>query len=221
MIVAKTKHRSNTPQTASKKKYHVEQAAKARAVMAGFPIKPRLMEDGELNDYFSGDKITCLRCGKDYKVLGTHLLKIHNVSVYDYQVMYGIPLTKKLVSKNEHERMSATAKDLYDQGLIGNAFTEDVRKNAGKHKRRKSPYLKRINTEKLKKTKARTIKNYHKKCPVCSEAFVSKRNKIIYCSKKCHVKKEIDSGELMKKSILGGAIRAENAKRSRNGRFVG
>ena len=51
----------------------------------------------QLNLYLSGDKITCLLCGKEYKSLGHHLQRSHSMSSREYKVRFNIPVCKSLV----------------------------------------------------------------------------------------------------------------------------
>jgi hypothetical protein len=68
-----------------------------RVVLPGYPVKAFNMSKKQRDDYFTGDSITCLLCGKKYRALGgAHLNKVHNVTEDNYRKMYGIPYTQGL-----------------------------------------------------------------------------------------------------------------------------
>lgn len=64
-----------------------------RAVLAGYPMQQKIDSPEALETYFSGNKITCLRCGKKYRTLGLHLKTIHQMEPDEYRGIYGIPWT--------------------------------------------------------------------------------------------------------------------------------
>lgn len=76
----------------------------------------------EIENYFSGDKIECLVCGKWFKELGWHLKKKHNMQCDEYREKYGLPWTRGLVSEELHVRKSDMAKKLTSSGLIAKNF---------------------------------------------------------------------------------------------------
>ncbi len=78
--------------------------AARRAVLPGYPLEPRKFSFDEIKAYFSGDCIVCLRCGKKYKRLGTHLGRIHAISEDEYRDMYGLPWTRGLTCDESHKR---------------------------------------------------------------------------------------------------------------------
>jgi hypothetical protein len=82
--------------------------AQRRKVLEGFPITRAFESIDEVKEYLSGDKIICLLCGKAYKSLGVHLLRIHDVAVDEYRERYKIPWTYGVLSKKSHEAYSKT-----------------------------------------------------------------------------------------------------------------
>ena len=68
-----------------------------RRVLKGFPYPMQLETYEEIKNYFRGDRIQCLLCGKPYKSLATHLVRVHGVSVDQYKKKYGLPWTRGLV----------------------------------------------------------------------------------------------------------------------------
>lgn len=77
--------------------------AQRRKVLDGFPITRPFKSIDEVKEYLSGGKIVCLLCGKEYKVLGVHLLKIHDMTVDAYRERYKIPWTYGVLSKKSHD----------------------------------------------------------------------------------------------------------------------
>ena len=71
-------------------------AEERHKVLPGYPKKFIFSDLPALRKYLSGDKITCLLCGKQYKSLGAHLAQLHKMKVDDYKEMYGIPWTNSL-----------------------------------------------------------------------------------------------------------------------------
>ena len=68
-----------------------------RRVLKGFPYKKQLETHEEIKNYFRGDRIQCLLCGKPYKSLATHLVRVHGMTVDKYKKRYGLPWVRGLV----------------------------------------------------------------------------------------------------------------------------
>lgn len=66
--------------------------------MPGFPMEVPFESKEEVLAYLSGDRITCLLCGKQYRRLGNHLGAIHGVTEDYYREKYRIPWTYGLNS---------------------------------------------------------------------------------------------------------------------------
>jgi len=67
--------------------------AARRKVLPGFPVERPFETPEELDEYFGGNKIVCLLCGKTYRTLGVHLKTIHGMEPDEYRKLYGIPWT--------------------------------------------------------------------------------------------------------------------------------
>ena len=72
----------------------------------------------EIEEYFSGDRIQCLICDKWYKTLSHHLDKIHNMSVDDYKLQFGLPWSRGLICKTTLEKYQNKAEILRSKGLL-------------------------------------------------------------------------------------------------------
>lgn len=86
-------------------------------MLPGYPIDPRQMSLDEVRNYFSGDAIVCLRCGKSYRSLGVHLKMAHSMTDDDYKGMYGLPWSRGLACNESRglRRESALAAADIDQ----------------------------------------------------------------------------------------------------------
>lgn len=81
-----------------------------RRTLPGFPKTQAFESVDHVKKYMSGDSITCLLCGKQYKSLGVHLLKIHGVSPDKYKLKFGIPWTYSLMCEASVEKKSEQIK---------------------------------------------------------------------------------------------------------------
>lgn len=73
--------------------------ARRRMVLPGFPINKPFESINDVREYLGGDRIACLLCGKNYKSIGVHLLKIHDITADKYREKYKIPWTYALASR--------------------------------------------------------------------------------------------------------------------------
>ena len=89
---------------------------KRRAVLPGFPVEFKFTNYSDLSEYFGGSRITCLRCGKEYRTLGVHLKSIHGIEPDEYRDMYGIPWTYGLSCAATSSLHSEIAKDNFISG---------------------------------------------------------------------------------------------------------
>jgi hypothetical protein len=116
--------------------------AQRRKVLEGFPITRAFESIDEVKEYLSGDKIICLLCGKSYKVLGVHLLKIHGVTVDEYRERYRIPWSYGVLCKKSHNvRRKVMAKRMAEGFNPGNRDLISVMNAAPQ---RECPYKKEI-----------------------------------------------------------------------------
>jgi len=120
-------------------KRNAERRAARRVVLAGFPISPRPFSLEEVRFYFSGDKITCLLCGKSYnRISATHLHNIHSVTEDEYRARYGLPWRRGLTSRVSHENYKeAGLKRIEEWGMIECCTPENrALSHIAKHKER-------------------------------------------------------------------------------------
>ena len=89
-----------------------------RLVLHGFPYDGKFKDIEEVNQYLSGDRIQCLLCGKSYKLLATHIMTIHGVTVDQYKEKYGIPWEYGLSSSGTRKKMAINAKEGIKSGRL-------------------------------------------------------------------------------------------------------
>ena len=158
-----------------------QDAESRRTVKKGFPKEFKFTNPEELKSYFSGDRITCLRCGKEYKSIGLHLRTIHNMTVEEYQEMYGIPWTYGLTCKaTKEKKRDITKKRIADGTMpwVGNQDMDKMRENL-KTQRARQPVRETLvqrNLEKLNKdctleNKARLAKMTRRGTPEFKEVM--------------------------------------------------
>lgn len=70
----------------------------------------------EVADYFAGDKIQCLICGKWFCCLAKHLVYKHNTTAEEYKETYNLPWGRGLVSDKTFGRQAAALKKRYEEG---------------------------------------------------------------------------------------------------------
>ena len=76
-----------------------------RYIEDGFPMPGKFKTQEDLDDYFGGDKIQCLMCGRLFGALGTHLYRIHGMRVDDYKERFGLPWGKGLCGQAAYRKM--------------------------------------------------------------------------------------------------------------------
>lgn len=121
-----------------------------RHVLPGYPVDPKPFTLEEIREYFSGDRITCLLCGKPYKRLALHLPRCHSVTEDDYRKMYGLPWRRGLTSEGSHKAYSAAAIKRKSGDLL-KALGHEWRYKAHSAARnqRKQPFVKEISRENI------------------------------------------------------------------------
>ena len=89
-----------------------------RKELPGYPKEFVFDDPGKLKEYFSGEKIICLRCGKSYRTLGVHLKTIHGMEPDEYRMIYGIPWTYGLSCSETKELHANFAKEMIEAGIF-------------------------------------------------------------------------------------------------------
>lgn len=87
-----------------------------RKVVPGFPETTPFAAIEDVRKYLSGDSMICLLCGKNYKRIGTHLVKIHGITVDEYKQRYNIPWTYGLICDESSGKYSKAIKKRMMEG---------------------------------------------------------------------------------------------------------
>lgn len=123
--------------------------AQRRRAAEGFPTPARPFTLAEVRDYFAGERITCLLCGRDKLRLAIHLPKIHGVSEDEYREMYGLPWRRGLTGSISNARYSAAAIERWpDRSHISNPVNRALAHEAAR-RQRSQPYHAEIATANL------------------------------------------------------------------------
>ena len=72
----------------------------------------------EIEQYFSGDKVACLLCGKSFAVLGSHLFHCHQTNAREYKYRFGIPSRHGLAGVAYRQYSADRIQDMFEQGQI-------------------------------------------------------------------------------------------------------
>ena len=77
----------------------------------GFPKNPGYFKTyDEIQKYFDHDEILCLICGNGFVSLPAHLSAIQDISADAYKEMFGLPLSRGLITNEFHEHRSDDCK---------------------------------------------------------------------------------------------------------------
>ncbi len=71
-----------------------------------YPWRGKFGTKAEIDDYFAGNKVECLLCGKLFKTLPTHLERTHGITADDYREQYGLPWKRGLCGVGTSEKLS-------------------------------------------------------------------------------------------------------------------
>lgn len=113
-----------------------------RKVVPGYPKATVFATEAELDAYFAPERLTCLECGKTYRELGVHLLKIHGTTAEDYKSAHGIPWRRGLTGCDT----KAMRRELGAKNMAEGVFTPATPALAAKARettRRKAPPVRR------------------------------------------------------------------------------
>lgn len=131
-----------------------------RHILPGYPIDPRPFALEEIREYFSGNRILCLLCGKPYKRLAMHLPRCHSVTEDEYRKMYGLPWGRGLTSQSSHEAHSrASIRCGHGQRLSEATDINNWREKAWQaaRKQRTQPFRLEISQSNLSKIQRQSI----------------------------------------------------------------
>ena len=132
-----------------------------RKVLKGFPWEGKFETKEEVYDYFSGDRIQCLLCGKWFKRLPTHLKAIHEMTSDEYKEMYGLPWKRGLCSKDHSLKLSENLKKRHTNGFQPDLVAARASIN---HSRRRhdQPFFTKIRAENVISGNKERTRYFHK-----------------------------------------------------------
>lgn len=85
-----------------------------RSILTGFPRPPAHFQTrAEVDQYLAGERVQCLLCGHQYRILETHLRGVHQINGDAYREMYGIPYRRGLCGSAYSERRTELGRALW------------------------------------------------------------------------------------------------------------
>jgi DNA-binding CsgD family transcriptional regulator len=111
------------------------------APLPGFPWDGKFNNTAAIKKYFSHDRLQCLLCGRDFRGLGHHIIRGHNIYIDDYREQFGLPWSKGLDGKSLKELKGNVIRKTRRAGKMkftdGATFTKRMQKY--RHKKRNPP----------------------------------------------------------------------------------
>ncbi len=113
-----------------------------------FPWNGKFMTKTEIDDYLAGNKIQCLLCGKWFKIISSHLKRIHDIDSDEYREKYGLPWKHGLCGKEVSLKLSTAMNERRKNGFLPDI---DAAREKSKHatKRPDQPFFKKVKIENL------------------------------------------------------------------------
>ncbi len=175
------------------------QVLAARAIENGFPIEKPFETLEDVEKYLSGDKVTCLLCGKDYKGLHAHL-KVHGYTAEAYKEKYRIPTSYGLIGREVFDKLSEALKRRYELGLIP-AATPSTKPRRW----RGSKSVKEIKNDVAKKARLAALRAArHEKRLLkthCNKGHLLKEVGALHCNKCSYLWKQSQPGYLSRREL--------------------
>jgi hypothetical protein len=86
-----------------------------RSILPGFPKNFVFETREQIETYLASERVTCLLCGHNYRILETHLRSVHEITGDDYRSMYGLPFTRGLCGASFSEQRMEHGRRLYEE----------------------------------------------------------------------------------------------------------
>lgn len=161
----------------------------------GFPVTTPFDSRDAVEEYLKDERLTCLLCGRRFKSLGQHVVRLHGWTVREYQEYYALPLSESLACEQTQAAYSeGTQKDAEWMRQI-----RALRETDGAYAKGSSAFK-------------RNIASMHRRggapphalvCRTCGKPFESKFKEQIYCSRTCSMKGVWNSGKLNERDNTG------------------
>ena len=129
-----------------------------RFVLHGFPWNGMLETKEDVLNYLNGTEIQCLICGRFFKSLATHLVRIHETTVDDYKRRYGIPWTYGLICSDSAKKCALSCKKRILSGDLDLSALANKRKHFKSKQREQLGYAIELCRKKAAKGRATIAK---------------------------------------------------------------
>lgn len=123
--------------------------AARRHALPGYPVEPRKFSLEEINSYLRDDRIVCLRCGKSYKSLATHINRIHGLTGDEYRDMYGLPWGRGLITPETRQNHSKSTISRIEAGWQPRGDLHLMMQAIKKHGHRNQPFRREQNLKNI------------------------------------------------------------------------
>lgn len=80
------------------------------------------------------DKIQCLECGRWFRAIGSHLVRVHGMTAREYRQRHDLPASYKLASESLRESQSQRTREMIADGTMRNdpLAASEAARNAGR-----------------------------------------------------------------------------------------
>lgn len=153
------KHSNGLCRRQGRSKKNEQRLLARRVVLAGYPLEKVFQTKEEIDNYFTGDTIVCLLCGKSYKALNAHL-QVHGFNEVSYKEKYGLPYHRGLCGEATKKLHSINFKKLVAEGIIGKPTEEQIKKMRENVKHQRfQPFRRNVSIQNVMKTLDRPKKD--------------------------------------------------------------
>ena len=123
--------------------------ANEKSALPGFPWNGKFEDKKEIDNYFAGDKIQCLLCGKWFQSLPTHLIRVHEIIPDQYKEKYGLPWKRGLCGTGTSKKLGKNMRERLKKGF--RPPIEAAQRKSLKAKRRQDqPFFVKVKADNLK-----------------------------------------------------------------------
>lgn len=95
-----------------------QRRAARRNPLRGFPITDKFESIESVREYTSRERVICLLCGREFKKLGSHIEKVHEITRDEYRELYNIPYRHPLSCGETRALYSENMKRKIEDGTI-------------------------------------------------------------------------------------------------------
>ncbi len=84
-----------------------------RDILSGYPKEFVFQSRADIENYFAGERVRCLLCGRDFRILDTHLRRVHSLTSDDFRERYGIPYLRGLCGSSFSEQRTEHGRTIW------------------------------------------------------------------------------------------------------------